>query len=91
MALRDGGILVWTATGVYVVGPNERAVVWRLRQNSFRFALPGIHFGFPWGIDRVTKLKLSEQKRVGIGLGLDDRDLGRRGRTPSRRMSCGRS
>ena len=39
-------------------------------------SLPGIHCGLPWGLDRVTRLKVYEQKRVGIGLKLDDRNLG---------------
>jgi membrane protease subunit HflK len=65
------------ATGIYVVQPNERAVVWRCGRILAQPSLPGIHWGLPWGIDRTTRLKVYEQKRVGIGLSLDDRNLGR--------------
>src|SRR5271157_2001009 len=70
-------LAAWAATGIYVVQPNERAVVWRFGRILPDLALPGIHYGLPWGIDRVTKLRVNEQKRVGIGLSLEDRDLGR--------------
>jgi membrane protease subunit HflK len=68
---------VWAATGVYVVEPNQRAVVWRCGRILPELSAPGVHFGLPWGIDRVTRLKIHEQKRVGVGLSLDDRNLGR--------------
>jgi membrane protease subunit HflK len=60
-----------------VVEPNQRAVVWRCGRILPELSAPGVHFGLPWGIDRVTRLKIHEQKRVGVGLSLDDRNLGR--------------
>jgi membrane protease subunit HflK len=39
--------------------------------------MPGLNYGFPVGIDRVTRLKMLERKRVGVGVGLADRTLGR--------------
>ncbi len=58
-----------------------------LRQNPApNLGLPGIHCGLPWGIDRVTRLKVNEQKRVGIGLSLEDRNLGRA--VDPRRAEC---
>jgi modulator of FtsH protease HflK len=79
-------LLAWTATGVYIVQPSERAVVWRCGRILPNLRLPGIHFGLPWGIDRVTRLKLNEQKRVGVGLSLEDRNLGRA--VDPRRAEC---
>jgi membrane protease subunit HflK len=79
-------LLAWIATGVYVVQPNERAVVWRCGRILPNLRLPGIHFDLPWGIDRVTRLKINEQKRVGIGLSLEDRNLGRS--VDPRRAEC---
>ncbi len=69
-------LAAWAATGIYAVQPNERAVVWRCGRILAQPSLPGIHCGLPWGLDRVTRLKVYEQKRVGIGLKLDDRNLG---------------
>jgi membrane protease subunit HflK len=70
-------LAAWAATGIYVVQPDERAVVWRCGRILARPTLPGIHWGLPWGVDRVTRLKVYEQKRVGVGLKLEDRYLGR--------------
>jgi membrane protease subunit HflK len=70
-------LAAWAATGIYVVQPNQRAVVWRCGRILPEPTLPGIHCGLPWGIDRVTRLKVYEQKRVEIGLGPEDRNLGR--------------
>ena len=70
-------LVAWAATGIYVVQPNERAVVWRCGGILSEQGLPGIHCGLPWGIDRVTRLKIHEQKRVTIGSSPEDRNLGR--------------
>ena len=79
-------LAAWAATGVYAVRPNERAVVWRCGRILPEPSLPGIHCGLPWGIDRVTRLKVYEQKRVGIGMSLEDRNLGRA--VDARRAEC---
>ena len=70
-------IVVWAASGIYIVQPNERAVVWRYGRILPERGPPGLHFGLPWGLDRVSRLKLYEQKRVGIGFSLEERNLGR--------------
>lgn len=79
-------LAIWLVSGVYVVQPNERAVVQRCGRILPEPCGPGLHFGLPYGIDRVTKLKMFEQKRVGIGVGLDQRDLGRM--ADPRRAEC---
>ncbi len=79
-------LVIWIATGVYIVEPNQRAVVWRCGRILPELTLPGIHCGLPWPIDRVTRLMPYEQKRVGIGLSLDDRNLGRA--VDPRRAEC---
>src|SRR5580704_4971799 len=75
--LAIASVLVWTVSGVYVVQPNERAVVWRFGRILPETSMPGIHFGLPYGLDRVSRVKMFEQKQVGIGSGLDDRNRGR--------------
>ena len=79
-------VVIWAASGVYLVQPNERAVVQRCGRILAEPGGPGLHFGLPYGVDRVTKLKMFEQKRVGIGLGLDERALGRM--ADPRRAEC---
>ena len=51
-------VAAYLATGVYSVGPNERAVVRRCGRPLESVRMPGLHFGFPCGIDRVTRLSL---------------------------------
>jgi len=70
-------LLIWAASGVYTVEPSQKAVVWRCGRILDELAGPGLHVGFPYGIDRVTRLKMFEQKRVGVGRSLDERGLGR--------------
>jgi membrane protease subunit HflK len=84
--LAIAAVLAWTVSGVYVVQPNERAAVWRFGRILPETSMPGIHFGLPYGLDRVSRVKMFEQKRVSIGGGLDDRN---RGRTAEpRRAEC---
>ena len=70
--------LAWLATGVYSVRSNERAVVRRCGRALRRVRTPGLHLGLPYGIDRVDRLRALETKRVGVGMGLADRAIGRR-------------
>ncbi|HVX13636.1 MAG TPA: FtsH protease activity modulator HflK [Pirellulales bacterium] len=64
-----GGIalLAWLATGVYVVQPDEQALVRRFGRAGEPPGEPGAHFGLPWGLDFVHRLKPREVKRVAIG------------------------
>jgi membrane protease subunit HflK len=68
---------VYVATGFYAVQPNERAVVRRCGKALDELRMPGLHFGLPYGIDRVTRLKVLERKRVGVGITLAERSQGR--------------
>jgi membrane protease subunit HflK len=68
----------YLATGCYTVQPNEVAVVRRCGNLLEGVRGPGLHFGLPYGFDRVDKLRLMELKRVGVGIGLADRSVGRR-------------
>ena len=69
--------LAWLASGVYVVQPSQRAVVCRCGRILPGTQGPGLHFGLPYGIDRVTRVQMFEARRVGIGLSLEQRSLGR--------------
>jgi membrane protease subunit HflK len=71
-------IAAWMATGLFSVQPNEIAVVQRCGRALAERRPPGLHAGFPWPIDRVHRVKMLEQKRVGVGVMLAERELGRR-------------
>jgi membrane protease subunit HflK len=60
-------LVAWLATGVYLVQPDEQAVVRRWGRVLPAASEPGAHFGLPWGLDRVVRIKPREAKRVTIG------------------------
>ena len=70
--------LAYVATGFYSVQPNERAVVRRCGRALPGLRGPGLHFGLPYGFDRIDRVKVLELKRIGVGMGLSDRAVGRR-------------
>ena len=60
-------ILLYAASGLYFVGPDEVAVVRRFGRVVEPLSEPGAHFGLPWGLDRVDRIKPREVKRVSVG------------------------
>jgi len=79
LVLLPGLAAAYLATGVYSVQPNQRAVVRRCGRLLPQVRQPGLHVGFPYGIDRVTKVKMYELKRVGVWKTLTERVVGRQG------------
>ena len=73
-----GLLIAYLFTGFYSVKPNEHVVVRRCGRALTQRRSPGLHFGLPYGIDRVSRVKMSEHKRVAIGTTLSERALGRR-------------
>jgi len=71
-------ILAWAATGFYTVQPNENALVRRFGEALPHVRTPGLHFGLPYGFDRVTRVKVLERKRVYVWMSPTARALGRR-------------
>ena len=71
-------VAAYALTGFYTVGTDERAIVRRCGKALDPLQLPGLHFGFPYGVDRVTRLKVFQPKRAGVGASLAERSLGRR-------------
>ena len=56
------------ASGAVVVAPGEVVVVRRLGRPLARPWRPGLHPGLPFGIDRLTRVRTDEVRRVEIGL-----------------------
>ena len=71
-------LAAYLATGVYSVKPNERAVVQRCGKALPRMRAPGLHVGLPYGIDRISRVRVLEKKRVSIGTSQSERLIGRR-------------
>ena len=71
-------LAAYLATGVYSVKPNERAVVQRCGKALPKPRRPGLHVGLPYGIDRISRVRVREKKRVSIGTSQSERLVGRR-------------
>jgi membrane protease subunit HflK len=61
------GLVAYVATGLYFVQPDEQVVVRRFGRLLTVPREPGPHFGLPWGLDRIDRLKPREVKQVTIG------------------------
>lgn len=70
-------LALYILTGVYIVRADEQAVVRRFGGVVAERVPPGLHVGLPWGIERVDRLKVREQKRLEVGFELPDAALGR--------------
>jgi membrane protease subunit HflK len=68
---------LWLLSAVYIVRVDEQGVVRRFGAVVEEHVPPGLHLGFPWGIDAVDRVKVREQKRLSIGFELPDQILGR--------------
>jgi membrane protease subunit HflK len=60
-------LVAYLATGFYQVRPGERAVVRRFGKVLAQPRLPGLNVGLPWGLDRVDRVAIDEQRRVVVG------------------------
>ncbi len=64
-------LLIWIATGIYIVGPKEVGVVQRFGEYT-RMTQPGPHYHFPYPVETVQKPKVTEIKRIEIGFRTPD-------------------
>ena len=68
---------LWLAWGLYVVRPEQEAVVRLLGRVVAPAVAPGLHWRPPWPITRLNKVKISEAKRLSVGFDLADEASGR--------------
>jgi len=68
---------LWLLSGVFIVSPDQQALVIRFGAVVAPRVLPGIHATLPWPIDSVRKLKVHQLRRTVIGGDLADSVLGR--------------
>lgn len=65
--------ILFVASGVFIVSPQERAVVFRLGKpigtGEDQLRGPGIHFAFPYPIDEVVRIPVSEIQTVRSTIG----------------------
>jgi membrane protease subunit HflK len=60
-------LLSYLATGITVVQPDEIAVVRRFGAVLAEPWEPGLHWGLPWGLDRVDRLKVNQTRTLAVG------------------------
>src|SRR5436309_4381038 len=70
-------VAVWILTSIYLVAPEQQAVVTRFGAVIEPRVMPGIHLSLPWPIDKVTKLKVQQLQRLVVGGDIPDGVLGR--------------
>jgi membrane protease subunit HflK len=63
----------YLASGFYVVGPDQRAVVRRFGAIAEQVG-PGIHYRAPWPVDQVDIVKTTSVRKVGVGFVLPSGD-----------------
>jgi membrane protease subunit HflK len=68
---------LWLLSGIYIVQTDQQAVVARWGRVVEPRVFPGIHYGLPWPIDKVYKLKVRELRRTVVGGEIPDVVLGR--------------
>lgn len=61
-------LISYLLTGVYIVNPDEAAVVRRFGAIIQSRVLPGLHYRLPWPIDKVDIINVSEVRREVVGV-----------------------
>jgi membrane protease subunit HflK len=64
---------LYLASGLYVVGPDQRAVVRRFGAVADQVG-PGMHYRLPWPVDRVDVVKTTSVMKIGVGFVLPSGD-----------------
>ena len=59
-------LVLWLASGIYIVGPDEQGVVRRFGK-VVRITEPGPHYCLPRPIEKVDKPKIQQARRIEIG------------------------
>lgn len=73
-------VIVWLATGTYIVQPGERGVVLRFGKNT-EITEAGLHWRLPFPIERVEKVNVEKVSVIEIGYRTDPRS-GRKDKRP---------
>ena len=80
--------VIYLLSGVYLVAPEQQAVVLRFGRVAQQRVPPGIHWHLPFPLERAVKLKALETKRLTVGVELPDQVLGRAANeTPAQYLS----
>jgi Cu+-exporting ATPase len=59
--------VVWLASGLYVLRPQETAVVQRFGRKLLPYPGPGLHYALPWPIEKVNRIDTLRVRVLEIG------------------------
>lgn len=65
-AIAIGAALI-LLSGVYVIRPDEMGIVLRFGRKVQPYSEPGLHYKWPWPVDRLTRIKAHQVRVVEIG------------------------
>jgi membrane protease subunit HflK len=65
--------VLWLASGFYRVLPNENAVIQQFGKLSRTQTEPGMGYHLPWPVETMTKVNVTEDRRLTIGFAGDGR------------------
>ena len=63
------GILaaLWLLSGVYMLNPQETAVVQRFGRKVLPYRGPGLHYALPWPVERVSRVEAARVRSLEMG------------------------
>jgi modulator of FtsH protease HflK len=64
---------LYVVSGFYIVRPYETGVVERFGRKVLPYSGPGLHYKFPWPVDRLTKLEKNRIRVVEIGFRINEK------------------
>src|SRR5450631_4918357 len=69
--------VLWLASGIYLVQPDQQALVTTFGAVTAPRVSPGLHYSLPWPAGQVYKIKVRQLRRAVIGADVPDTVLGR--------------
>ena len=68
-------VIAYLLSGIYVVRVNETGILKRFGRIVNNRVAPGLHYRFPWPVDRIVKVSTEEIRRFQTGFGADPQEI----------------
>jgi len=65
-------VLIYLLSGVYIINNNEIGIVKRFGRMVPQLSSPGMHYRFPYPVDKLIKLDVTTIKRINVGAYIRD-------------------
>ncbi len=63
--LACAGLLLFS--GIYIIRPDEMGIVLRYGRKVQPYSGPGLHYKWPWPVDRLTRIKVHQVRVIEVG------------------------